>query len=596
MAKTIPLRSEIDPKYFWHLNDIYESKQAWLADFEKLKKESAELASYQGKVAKEAKEAILLYFQARKTGSHLNAYAQMQKDTDGGNDEYRATYDMLATQIVAFESAAAFLIPELIALPEADLEALINDPAMADYSRFLESLKRQKPHILSAAEERILAMAGEMAKAPQQTYTAFTEVDMLFPDVHDDQGEVIPFSESTYSPLIRSKNRAVRKEAFEAMFKTYGQYGTTLASVYATSVKKDLFYATLRNFPSCVEAALFENEIPLSVYDNLISAIHATLPTLSEYLAVRKKALKLDELHMYDLYCPIIDSFDMDMPYEKAYELVAEGMYPMGEEYVAHLKDAYSLGWIDVFPNKGKHNGAYSFGAAYGVHPYVLLNHNDNLSGAMTIAHEMGHAMHSFYSSATQPFAKSRYSIFVAEVASTCNEIIVMKHLMETYKDNKEALAYLCNHLLEQFRTTVFRQTMFAEFERISHKMAEEGKPLTRDALSKAYHDLNKQYYGSVCEVDELIADEWIRIPHFYRAFYVYQYATGFSAAVYLANRILTEGAPAVEDYFKFLSAGSSVPPIEALKLAGVDMSKPEPILSAMQVFKDTLAQFKSLI
>jgi len=595
MAKTIPTRSEIDTKYFWHLNDIYASKQAWLADFEKLKEDGKKLAAYQGKVAKETKAAILLFFQARELLSRLYAYAHMQKDTDGGNDDYRATYDMIASQYVAFESAAAFLTPELIAMPEADFDALTADPAMKEYSRFLAALKRQKPHILSASEERILAMAGEMAEAPNQTYTAFTEVDMAFPDVHNDQGEVVPFSEATYSPFIHSKNRAVRKEAFETMFETYGKYGTTLSTTYAASVKKDLFYATLRNFPSCVEAGLFENEIPLSVYDNLISAIHSSLPILNDYLAVRKETLKLDELHMYDLYCPIIDSFDMDMPYEKAYEVVVAGMHPMGEEYVSHLKEAFTDGWIDVFPNKGKHNGAYSFGV-YNTHPYVLLNHNDNLNGAMTIAHEMGHAMHSFYSNANQPFAIADYAIFVAEVASTCNEIIVMKHLTETYKDNKAALAFLYNHLLEQFRTTVFRQTMFAEFERISHKMAEEGTPLTRESLSKEYYELNKRYYGSVCEVDELIADEWLRIPHFYRAFYVYQYATGFSAAVFLANRILTEGESAVKDYYKFLSAGSSVPPIEALKLAGVDMSKPEPVLSAMKVFKETLEQFKALI
>ncbi len=595
MAKTIPLRNELDPKYFWRVEDLYETKQAWLDAFGQLKAACETLSNDQGKLEEKAEEAIRLYFSAVEMVSKLYTYAHMQKDTDGGNNDHRATFDMIASQWVAFQSAASFLRPELIAMDEAKLDALLNDPDMADYTRYLEGLKREKPHTLSAQEERILAMTGEMANAPDEIYSAFVDVDMSFPDVLNEQGETVPFSEATYSPLIHSKNRAVREEAFKTMFETYAKFGTTLGSTYAASVKKDWFYAQLRHFPTCVEAELFGNEIPLSVYDNLVSTIHESLPILNDYLAVRKNALKLDELHMYDLYCPIIDSFDMDMPYDQAYETVVKGLQPMGEEYVSHLKEAYENGWIDVFPNKGKRSGAYST-SAYGVHPYVLLNHNDNLDGAMTIAHEMGHAMHSFCSNAAQSFAKADYCIFVAEVASTCNEIIVMKHLMEVYKDNKAALAFLCNHLLEQFRTTVFRQTMFAEFERVSHQMVEAGQPLTRDALSKAYYELNLLYYGGVCNVDELIADEWLRIPHFYRAFYVYQYATGFSAAVYLANRILTEGEAAVKDYFKFLSAGSSVPPIEALKLAGVDMAKPEPVLSAMQVFKDTLEQFKALI
>lgn len=595
MAKTIPTRNEADPKYCWRLEDIYEDRSLCLADIEKLKEYAKTLAGYQGKLKTEAKAAIRLYSEAMRLADRMGAYSRMYLDVDGSNANYRAARNMVVSQGIALEAAASFLTPELISLPESTLDALIADPDMKVFSRFLGNLKRQKPHTLSSQEERIMAMAGEIAGAPQDIYSAFTDVDMTFPDVHDEKGEIIPFSESTYSSLIHSKDRAVRKEAFETMFQTYGKFCTTIASTYAASVKKDLFYATLRRFPTCVEAALFKNEIPLSVYDNLVNTIHDSLPVLSDYLAVRKKALKLDELHMYDLYCPIVESFDMDMPYEKAYETVVEGMKPMGEEYVSHLKEAFTDGWIDVFPNKGKRSGAYSWGT-YGVHPYVLLNHNDNLDGAMTIAHEMGHAMHSFYSYANQPFPTSHYCIFVAEVASTCNEIIVMKSLMETCKDNKAALAYLLNHLLEHFRTTVFRQTMFAEFERISHKMAEEGIPLTRESLSEKYYELNKLYYGSVCEVDELIADEWLRIPHFYRAFYVYQYATGFSAAVFLANRILTEGESAVKDYFKFLSAGSSVPPIEALKLAGVDMSKPEPVLSAMKVFKDTLEQFKTLI
>ena len=360
-------------------------------------------------------------------------------------------------------------------------------------------------------------------------------------------------------------------------------------------MKGDLFSARVRGFETAVEASLFPDEVPLSVYDNLISVIHESLPALNEYLALRKPAMGLDEVHLYDLYASMVDDFDMPLPYPDAYKLVMDGLSPMGEDYQKILKGAYEDGWIDVYSNKAKSNGAYSWGA-YGVHPYVLLNHREDIDSAMTIAHEMGHAMHSFYSNAAQPAPKASYSLFAAEVASTCNEIILMTKLMERNAGNKKALAYLCNHLLEQFRTTVFRQTMFAEFERISHKMAEDGEALTKEALSKAYLELNQKYYGLHCQVDELIQVEWMRIPHFYRAFYVYKYATGFSAAVFLANRILTEGESAVKDYRKFLSAGGSLPPIEALKLAGVDMSSPEPIRSAMEVFKQTTKRLAQLL
>lgn len=595
MSKAIPARNEIDPKYFWCIADIYPTETKWREDFEKLRGIAAAFPGYEGRVAENPKEVIRLYFEADGLVSRLYTYAHMQRDTDGGNAAYRSLYDQIAGLAVAVQSAASFLQPELLAMDEKVLDALIAQADMADYDRFLTSLKREKPHTLSAPEERILALSGEMAQTPREVYSAFTNVDMRFPDVHNEKGETIPFSEATYSPLIHSKDRAVRKEAFEIMFNTYASYATTLCGTYAASVKKDWFYARLRRFPTCVESKLFANEIPLTVYDNLIKAVHESLPVLNDYMALRKKALNLDELHLYDLYCPIIDSFEMPLKYEDAYELVVSGLAPMGEDYVAHLRGAYENGWIDVFPNKGKRSGAYST-HTYGVHPYVLLNHNDNLDGAMTIAHEMGHAMHSFYSMQGQPMPKSDYSIFVAEVASTCNEIVVMKHLMKAYEGNKAAQAFLCNHLLEQFRTTVFRQAMFAEFERLSHDMVEKDEPLTREALSEKYYALNQLYYGGVAHVDELIRDEWLRIPHFYSAFYVYQYATGFSAAVYLADRILKEGESAVKDYRRFLSAGSSVPPIEALKLAGVDMSKPEPVLMAMRTFRETLETFQKLL
>ena len=437
-------------------------------------------------------------------------------------------------------------------------------------------------------------MMGDLAQAPDNIFTMLTSVDMKFPDITLPDGSRQELTEGNYSSFIHDPCRETRRQAFHGIMETYGSFGSTIAATYAASVKKDQFLADARHYPSAVEASLSGVEIPLSVYDNLIEVIHESLPTLQDYLRLRKRLLRLDEVHMYDLYCPMVENFDMVLPYDKAFDLVLEGLSPMGEDYVEMLRHARNNGWIDVYPSQNKSSGAFSAGDLRKVHPYVLLNHNDNLDCAMTIAHELGHSMHSWYSNKSQPFAKADYSLFVAEVASTCNEAVMMRYLLR-HLPEKKAQAYLLNHFLEQFRTTVFRQTMFAEFERISHDMAASGAPMTRETLSDAYYKLNEKYYGETCVVDPVIANEWMRIPHFYRAFYVYVYATGLCAAVTLSDRILTEGESAVRDYRKFLSAGSSVPPIEALKLAGVDMSSPEPIRKAMCVFADTLDRFKAL-
>lgn len=595
MANTIPERGRIDARYCWRIEDIYPSPGAWRADAEKLKALIGEIPRYQGKIAQDPLEALRTLFAGQALAEKLNTYAAMQKDTDGGNAEYQAMYDTVSALIVAAQSAASYIRPELAAMDASALKALADDPAAADYSRYTDAILRDKPHILSAPEERAVAMAGDMARASEDIYDAFTNVDMRFPDVHNEAGEPTALSDTAYQPLIHSADRRVRSEAFRTLFSTYASYGNTLGAAYAASVKRDLYYARMRKFQTCMEAKLYDNEIPLPVYGALVSAVNGALPVLADYLAVRKKALGLTSLHMYDLYCPIIRSFHMDMPYEDAYKLVLEGLEPLGPEYVRQVAGARRDGWIDVYPSQGKRSGAYAT-HSYGVHPYVLLNHTDNLDGALTIAHEIGHAMHSFYTMNTQPFPKAGYAIFVAEVASTLNEIIMIKRLMARYRDNRDALAYLCNNLLEQFRTVVFRQTLFAQFEQASHAMAEAGEPLTRDALSAQYYRLNKTYYGAVCEVDDLIRDEWLRIPHFYSSFYVYQYATGYSAAVTLADKILREGDSALKPYKAFLSAGSSVPPIEALKLAGVDMSRPEPVMRAMDTFRDTLETFKTLL
>ena len=595
MAEQVKQRSEIDKRWQWKLEDLYPTPEAWEADFQKVKSSVTEIESFKGHVAKSPAKAIKAYFDGNLILERLYAYAHMHRDEDNANTVFQALADRAESLMVEAGTAASYLEPELLAMEESALLALMKDPALADFDVYLRTLIRNKPHTLPAEQERLLAMTGEMASAPHNIFSMLTKVDMKFPDIRDEKGEAVSLTEAGYGTFIRSGDRRVRKDAFTALFETYKGFGATLAATYAGSVKGDLFTARARGFDTAVEASLFPDEIPLAVYDNLISVIHENLPALNEYIALRKPAMGLDEVHLYDLYTSMVEDFDMHLPYPEAYQMVMEGLSSMGDDYQKVLKGAYADGWIDVYSSKAKSSGAYSWGA-YGVHPYVLLNHRDDLDSAMTIAHEMGHAMHSYFSNLNQPAPKANYTLFAAEVASTLNEIILMTKLMERHEGNKKALAYLCNHLLEQFRTTVFRQTMFAEFERISHRMAEEGEALTTEALSKAYLELNQKYYGQHCVVDELISAEWMRIPHFYRAFYVYKYATGFSAAVYLANRILTEGEPAIRDYYKFLSAGGSLPPIEALKLAGVDMSSPEPIRSAMQVFKQTTQRLAGLL
>ena len=431
--------------------------------------------------------------------------------------------------------------------------------------------------------------------APDDIFTALSSADMKLPPVTMPDGTTQELTEGNYSTFIHDRDRSVRAQAFRNLMNTYESFGNTIAGTYGASVKKDQFMALSHRYENARQAAMAPLEIPEAVYDNLIEAVHEALPALQEYLRLRKQALGVEELHMYDLYVPMVDGFDMTLPYEEAFELVLKGLQPMGEDYLAKLREARDNGWIDVYPTKGKSSGAFSSGSLAEVHPYVLLNHNDNLDSAFTIAHELGHSMHSFYSNTNQPLPKADYSLFVAEVASTCNEAVMLRHLLNEFTEPK-AQAYLLNHFLEQFRTTCFRQTMFAEFELIAHEMAAKGEPLTQESLSKAYYELNRTYYGGACTVDEWIANEWMRIPHFYRSFYVYVYATGLCAAVTLSERILSGAPDAVRDYRRFLSAGCSVPPIEALKLAGVDMSSPEPIRRAMGVFAETLDAFEKAI
>ena len=588
MTQKIRTRSEIPEKYKWNLTHIYPSDEAWEEALGAITADIETVAAFDGKVAEDPKAAIRAYFGVMEKLIHVYEYAFLRKETDNSDPVAQGLKDKAMRMYVQAMTVGAFMEPELLAMDESALQALINDPDMKDFDTYLKHLLRMKPHTLSKDQERLIAMTGEMMNAPDNIFTSLTSSDMKLPPVKMPDGSEAELTEGNYSTFIHSSDREVRRQAFQHLMNTYGSFGNTIAATYGASVKKDQFLADAHNFPSAVEASLFPNDIPLSVYDNLVSVIHEYIPVLQDYLRLRKSLLKLDDLHLYDLYVPMISNFTMDLPYEDAFDLVLEGLKPLGEEYLSKLREAREQGWIDVYPSIGKSSGAFSSGSLADVHPYVLLNHNDNLNSAFTIAHELGHSMHSFYSNQAQPFAKADYSLFVAEVASTCNEAIMMRHLLKTL-DTKEAQAFLLNHFLEQFRTTCFRQTMFAEFERISHDMAQKGIPLTKQSLNEAYFELNKTYYGETCFMDEEIANEWMRIPHFYRAFYVYVYATGLCAAVSLSERILNEGEPAVRDYKKFLSAGSSVTPIEALKLAGIDMSSPEPIRKAMEVFRETV-------
>ncbi len=595
MAKELRNRNEMDPRWQWRLDHIFASDEAYEQAYAKAQEGIQKMAAWQGRVRENPRQAVRDADALSVQFDHLAAYALMHKDEDSGDPERQARAAKFQSLAVKAEAATSFLNPELLALPEAELRAMAEDPDFADYSESIRLLLLQKPHTLPAEQEMLLAQAGDVMSVPGDVFGMFNNVDLPLPVVTDENGEKVQLTHGNYGPLIRSQNRDVRKEAFEGMIGTFEKFGSTVTAMYAGAVKRAVFMARARHYDSARQASLAPLEIPESVYDNLLSAVEDALPALTEYMSIRKKKLGVDAVHMYDLYVPMIGDYDMKLTFPEAFELVCEGLAPLGEAYIAKLREGYAGGWMDVYENKNKRSGAYSWGC-YGVHPYVLLNHTDDLGGAMTVAHELGHSMHTYYSNQAQPYAKSNYSLFVAEVASTCNEVLLMRHLMKKHADDPKAAAFLCNQLLEEFRTTVFRQTMFAAFEKEAHAMYERGEALTKESLSNMYYDLNKKYYGSGCEVDPLIASEWMRIPHFYRNFYVYQYATGFSAAVAIATRILNEGEPAVKDYKKFLSAGCSVPPIEALRYAGVDMEKPDAVKNAMQVFAQTVKDLEKLI
>jgi len=591
----LPKRSETNPDTRWKLEDLFPSQAEWDKEYAQAKEQIKDIAKFQGKLddAEQLKACFELEDELSLHVERLYVYANMRHHEDTAEPVNMALSDKSKKLSVETGEALSFITPEVLSLPEVKLDAYIADPSLAKYRHTLEEMRRQKAHILSKTEEALLAQAGNVSQAPGTIFSMLNNADLKFPKVKDENGEEVELTHGRYIQFLESRNRDVRREAFKAMYETYGKMKNTLASTLSANVNKNIFYARARKYPSVLEMSLYGDNIPKDVYTNLIDTIHTHLPLMHRYMKLRKKLLKVDELHMYDLFAPLVEEFQMNISYDEAKRTVQESLKPLGDDYLGVLREGLEGGWIDVYENEGKRAGAYSWGA-YGTHPYVLLNHKDNLNSMFTLTHEMGHALHSYYSDKNQAYRDAQYTIFLAEVASTLNEALLMHYLLEKSADPKEKM-YLLTYYADQFRTTVFRQTMFAEFEMIIHEKAEAGESLTPQELSRIYYDLNKKYYGDDMVVDQEIEMEWARIPHFYTSFYVYKYATGFSAATSFSKQILEEGAPAVERYLGFLKSGGSDYSINILKKAGVDMSTPEPVTQAMSVFEDLIGQMEEL-
>ena len=587
-------RDQIESTMKWDLGGIYPNEDLWEQDFAAAQELVGAFSAHAGKlhVSDDALYAALtdgskLSYLVEK----LYVYAHMKKDEDNGNVRYQGMTDRAIQMLVAAEAASSFVKPEILAIPHETLVSWSKQERFKHFRFDLFDIDRRREHTLSTEEERLLAMAEDALSGAHNVFTMLSDVDLEYGTVTDENGEEVKLTHGTYGMFLMSPDRRVRRDAYEGLYKAYRSMKNTITATYATSVKADVFRARTHNFSGALEAALFGNGVPVSVYDQLIEAVHEKLPTLHKYLAIRKRLLGVDQLEMYDLYVPILSDLDIPMPYEDAKSLVKEALIPLGEPYGKLLDDSYTKGWIDVYETPGKTSGAFSWGV-YGVHPYVLLNYQDKLDDAFTLGHELGHAMHSYYSNSAQPYETSQYRIMVAEVASTVNETLMTYHLLEKETD-KMKRAYYITQFLESFRTTCFRQTMFAEFERNSHRMAENGEPLTVESLSEMYRKLNELYYEGA-HVDDNIAIEWMRVPHFYNAFYVYQYATGLCSAVKLADDILHHGA--VERYLTFLQSGGSDYPIEELKAAGVDLTKKESILASLDVFTQYVDELDELL
>ena len=598
MAKELLKREEVKVEDTWDLTDMYESNEAWEEELNKIEALITEIAGMEGTCLDTAKNLLTVLEKDAACAQKIElaySYAERLFDQDQKNTKHQSMSAKIMSVYAKYAASTAFISPEIIAASSELLEKYFKEiPELELYRKQIDEIIRMKPHRLSAEMEKLVALTAEMSQGPSDTYSIFNNADLTFPETEDENGEKVRLTHGRFISLLESSDKTVRKNAFEKYYATYEQFLNTLANIYNNQVKQQIFHATARKYNSTLEAAVDENNVSPDVYKNLVATINENLDKMHHYVKLRKKCLGVDELHMYDIYTPMIPDMAKEIPFEEAKETVLKALAPLGDEYVAKVKEGFENRWIDVYENQGKRSGAYSAGS-YGAHPYVLLNYNGTLDDMFTIAHEMGHAMHSYYSNENQPYIYSQYKIFVAEVASTCNEILLMEYLLKNTTDKKER-AYLLNHYLDSFKGTVFRQTQFAEFEMRTNAMVEAGESLNAENLNALYLELNKKYYGPDMISDKEISYEWARIPHFYYNFYVYQYATGFTSAVAIARSILAEGAPAVERYKKFLSGGCSDAPVELLKIAGVNLETPAPIQSALDVMGEILDEMETLI
>lgn len=598
MTKEIPKREEVPVELTWDLATIFETDEKWEAEFDALNKEIPKIKEFQGTLGDSAETLYNMFTfqdQISERLGKLYTYSHMKYDEDTTNAFYQAMNQKAESILTLASSNMSYIVPEILKIDEAKIESFLKEKQeLQQYKKTLDEIIRQKEHILSEKEEVLLSEASEALQTPSQTFGMLNNADLKFPLIKDENGEEVELTHGRYIRFLESKDREVRKAAFEAMYDTFGSFKNTFATTLNGNVKKDNFYAKVRNYRSARHSALDSNNIPETVYDNLVEAVNDKLPLLHRYTELRKKVLGLDDLHMYDLYVPLVEGVDMKITYEEAQDFVLKSLAPLGEAYTNIVKEGFQSRWIDVVENKGKRSGAYSSGS-YGTNPFILLNWQNKVNDVYTLTHELGHSLHSYYTRKNQPYRYGNYSIFVAEVASTCNEALLSEYLLNHLNDEKERL-YILNHFLEGFRGTVFRQTMFAEFEHDIHVRSQNGEPLTADSFTEIYYELNKKYFGKHVNVDEQIGLEWARIPHFYYNYYVYQYATGYSAATSLASQILSEKDAAVNRYIDYLKAGSSDFPIEVLKKAGVDMTSKQPILEALDVFEEKLNEFEKLI
>ncbi|MDO5424682.1 MAG: oligoendopeptidase F [Eubacteriales bacterium] len=596
--KEIRKRTDVKKEESWAVEDLYPDNDACRAGAARLGEMLTQFGTYKGTLDKNGKNiwnALEAYSAMGEVLERVYVYANQRLHENMGDPVQQKLAGEMDVLQNRFGQETSWLEPEILKIPEETLaNAYKEAPELEKYRVFIDRILREKEHTLSEKEEEVLAKVGELGQAASNIFAMFNNADLTFPDVENEKGEKVPLTHGRYGAYLQGKDRTLRKNAFQALYSQYAHFINTLGATYDANARQAAFFAKERNFNSALEAALNASAIPVEVYDNLIQAVHDHFPAMDRYMALRKKCLGVEELHMYDVYTPIVEDYDLEVPFEEAKEIVKKGLAPLGEDYIALLEEGFANRWIDIYENEGKRTGAYSWGA-YGVHPYVLLNYQENLDSVFTLAHEMGHALHSWHSDKAQDYIYAGYKIFVAEVASTCNEALLIHYLIGQAKEAKEK-AYLINYFLEQFRTTLFRQTMFAEFEKESHQIVGEGGALNGEILSGLYYKLNQAYYGENIISDEEIRCEWARIPHFYTPFYVYQYATGFSAAIAISGKILAGEPGIVEKYKAFLSGGSSKDPIDLLKICGVDMTKKEPVEEALQIFEQYLAELEALL